>query len=118
MKKKKVKLFGLFGFAGFLGFQYFINYDVSCLFYFSFFSFFSYFVLGKLTEATPDERYIENSNKARLKSSIIPLVTLFIIGWSTSLSFTTEAFIVVVSALGWSLTIIVYAILFLYYEKH
>lgn len=118
MKKKKLKYVGAFGFFGFLGFLYFVNQEVSYLFYFSFFSFFSFFILGKLTEDTPDERYIENSNKAKLKTAMIPMAALFIIGWSTSLSLIIKEFIVIVSALGWSLTLIIYAILFVYYEKH
>ncbi|MBS6644629.1 MAG: DUF3796 domain-containing protein [Clostridiaceae bacterium] len=118
MKKKNLKYCGAFSIFGFLGFLYFINQNVSCLFFFSFFSFFSYFILGKLLEDTPDERYIENSNKAKVKTAMIPMTALFIIGWGSSMLFFTKEFVVVVSALGWSLTLIVYAILFAYYEKH
>lgn len=65
-----------------------------------------------------DERYIENSRKAKIKTAYIPLITLFIIGFFAGFSFVTKEMIILVSAFGWSATIIAYAYLFWYYDKH
>lgn len=117
-KKKNERLAGMFGIFGFLGFQYFIDHQVIHLFWFSFFAFFSYFVLGRLAEEMPDERYIENSNKAKLKTCWIPLAAMFLVGWSGGFPFATREFMVLVCALGWAATFLAYAFLFVYYEKH
>lgn len=118
MAKKNLKYYGAFGFFGFLGFRYFIDRKVSSLFMFSFFAFFSFFILGKVMEDTPDERYYENENKAKQKSLLIPMLALFVIGWSASYPFFSKEFVVLVSALGYAVTLLVYAALFVYFEKH
>lgn len=117
-KKKLVKHAGWFGLFGFLGFQYFADREVYHLFWFSFFAFFSCFVLGRLAEAMPDERYIENSNKAKQKICWIPLFIMFLVGWSGGWPFATREFMVLVCALGWAATFLAYAALFVYYENH
>ena len=116
--KKQLKYTGFFGFFGFYGFMYFANHQVGQLFWFSFFAFFAYFVLGRLAEEMPDERYIENSNRAKLKTCWIPLAAVFLVGWSGVFPFATREFMVVVCALGWAATFLAYAALFVYYEKH
>ncbi|SFO08381.1 DUF3796 domain-containing protein [Anaerocolumna aminovalerica] len=86
---KSSKYFGFFGFFGFGGFGYFVNHNVSNLFLFCFFSFFSYFIMGK-----------------------------FVVGFCSSYSFIPKEVIVLISVIGWVATILTYAFLFCYYEKH
>ncbi|MBU5330731.1 DUF3796 domain-containing protein [Anaerocolumna aminovalerica] len=115
---KSSKYFGFFGFFGFGGFGYFVNHNVSNLFLFCFFSFFSYFIMGKLAKEMPDERFIENSAKARSKALTISLLALFVVGFCSSYSFIPKEVIVLISVIGWVATILAYAFLFCYYEKH
>ena len=117
MDKKRMKYTGFFGFAGFLGFQYFISGEVRSLFWFSFFAFFSYFILGRLAEEMPDERYLANSQRAKAVSAGVPLTTVFIVGFCAGSSWMTREAVTVVCALGWSLTLIAYALLFWHYER-
>jgi hypothetical protein len=42
----------------------------------------AYHFIAKMADEMQDERYFENSKKAKLKTAIIPLVTLFIIGFT------------------------------------
>ncbi|KUG04869.1 hypothetical protein ASZ90_017749 [hydrocarbon metagenome] len=107
-----------FGFFGFYGFTYFVTGQPLSLFWFSFFSFFAYYFIAKMAHEMQDERYFENSNKAKLKTAAIPLVTLFIIGFCTGLPFVTKELIIITCAFGWAVTLISYAILFWYYDQH
>lgn len=110
-------LMGFLGFFGFEGFTYFKTGDLHYLFWFSFFSFFSYFFIAKISQEMKDERYFKNSEKAKLKIIPIPLFTLFIIGFFSGYTFITKEIIILISALGWSVTLIFYAFLFWYYDK-
>lgn len=116
--KKFSWLGGFFGFFGCFGFRYFSSYDVSDLFYFSFFSFFGFFLIGRLSKEMPDERFMENSQKAAAKIFFIPMMAVFIIGWSATMPFGTKEFMVAVSAFTWTLSLLAYSVLFYYYEKH
>lgn len=118
MQKEKMKYIGFFGFFGFFGFRYFATGQIGELFWFSFFAFFSYFFLGKLLGEMPDERYYENRSKAKAKSAIIAVVFLFLIGWSGSFSFIGKEFMILLAAMGWAATFLVYSALFWYYEKN
>lgn len=112
------KLAWLLGFLGFKGFTYFTDGDPFSLFWFSYFSFFAYYFIAKMTAEMPDERYFENSRKAKLKTANIPLVTLFVVGFCSGFSFVTKEMIILTCALGWAVTIISYAFLFWYYDQH
>lgn len=115
---KSIKYVWLLGFLGFQGLTYFKNGNLLSLFWFSFFSFFAYYFIAKLANEMPDERYLENSRKAKLKTAIIPLTTVFIVGFSAGFSFVTKELIILICAFGWSATIILYAFLFWHYDKH
>lgn len=115
---KYIKYAWLFGFFGFQGFTYFVTGNPLSLFWFSFFSFFAYYFIAKMAGEMQDERYIENSQKAKLKTATIPLVTLFIIGFCSGFPFVTKELIILACAFGWSVTLISYAFLFWYYDKH
>lgn len=115
---KPIKHAWLFGFFGFQGFTYFITGNPLSLFFFSFFSFFAYYFIAKMAGEMQDERYYENSQKAKLKTAAIPLVTLFIIGFGSGFPFATKEIIILTSAFGWAVTLISYAFLFWYYDKH
>jgi hypothetical protein len=108
---------GFFGFFGFMGFRYFYSHDPGDLFYFTFFAFFGYFLLGKVFAEIPDERYIENRNRALAGVIWVPLAALYITGALVSYSFATKEFVVLVSAVGWAAAHLCYALLFLHYEK-
>ena len=115
---KQNKYIWCFGFFGFLGFTYFKTYDPLSLFWFSFFSFFSFYFVSKLANEMPDERYVENSKNARIKTSIIPLATVFLVGFGTGLPFVTKELIILVCAFGYAATLISYSVLFWYLDSH
>jgi hypothetical protein len=115
---KSIKYVWFLGFLGFQGFTYFKTGNPLTLFWFSFFSFFAYYFIGKMANEMPDERYFENSQKAKLKTANIPLVILFIIGFFAGFPFITKELIILACAFGWAVTLISYAFLFWYYDKH
>lgn len=115
---QKLKYAWLFGFFGLLGFTYFITGEPASLFFFNFLSFFAYYFIAKMAEEMPDERYLENSNNAKLKTAVIPLILLFIIGFFAGFPFVTKELIILACAFGWSATLILYTVLFWYYDKH
>ena len=117
-KGRNIRFLGFLGFFGFLGFDYFAERHVGSLFMFSFFAYFGYFVLAKLLRETPDERFVENATKARVRVLSIPLTALFIVGFCSSFTFATPAFVVLISAIGWTATILGYAFLLYHYETH
>lgn len=116
--RKSIKYLWFFGFLGFRGFTYFITGNPISLFWFSFFSFFAYYFIAKMANEMQDERYFENSQKAKLKTAGIPLVILFIIGFFAGFPFITKELIILTCAFGWAVTLISYAFLFWYYDKH
>lgn len=116
--KKQGKFIWCFGFLGFLGFTYFKTHEPMQLFWFSFFAYFSHCFINKLCREMPDERYFENSRKAKIKTYIIPLLTLFFVGFGTGLPFVTKEIIILTCAFGYSATLIAYAALFWYYDTH
>ena len=115
---KSIKYIWFLGFLGFRGFTYFKTGNPLSLFWFSFFSFFAYYFIGKMAKEMQDERYFENSQKAKLKTASIPLGILFIIGFFTGFPFITKELIILTCAFGWAVTLISYAFLFWYYDKH
>lgn len=116
--RKSIKYVWCLGFLGFQGFTYFITGNPLSLFWFGFFSFFAYYFIAKMADEMQDERYFENSKKAKLKTAIIPLATLFIIGFFSGFPFVTKELIILTCAFGWTVTLIFYAILFWYYDKY
>lgn len=115
---RKHKYIWFLGFLGFYGFTYFQTQDPMSLFWFSFFSYFAYYFINKLANEMPDERYFENSKNAKLKIAFLPLVILFFVGFGSGQPFITKESIILVCAFGYALTIIMYAILFWYYDTH
>lgn len=116
--KRQSKYVGFLGFLGFLGFTYFMTHNPLSLFWFSFFSFFSFYFVNKLADEMPDERYLENCKNAKIKTSIIPLATVFFVGFGSGLPFVTKELIILVCAFGYAITLISYAILFWHYDTH
>ena len=116
--KKHSRFIWLFGFFGFQGFSYFKTHEPLSLFWFSFFSFFAYLFVNKLSQEMPDERYFENSKNALIKTAIIPLATVFLVGFGAGLPFITKEIIILACALGYSVTLTSYAVLFWYYDTH
>lgn len=118
MSPKSIKYCWYFGFLGFQGFTYFTTGNPSSLFWFAFFGFFSFYFIGKMAGEMQDERYYENSKKAKLQTAFIPLVTLFIIGFFSGFPFVSKELIILACAFGWTITLISYAYLFWYYDKY
>jgi len=116
--KKLNKYIWYFGFFGFQGFTYFISHNPISLFWFSFFSFFSFYFLNKLANEMPDERYIQNSKSAKIKTAMIPMATVFLVGFGAGFPFVTKEIIILVCAFGYAATLISYAVLFWYYDTH
>ncbi|MGB4428270.1 MAG: DUF3796 domain-containing protein, partial [Thermacetogeniaceae bacterium] len=99
---KSINFLWFLGFLGFQGFTYFKTGNPLSLFWFSFFSFFAYYFIAKMANEMPDERYFENSQKAKLKTANIPLVILFIIGFCAGFPFITKELIILTCAFGWA----------------
>ncbi len=116
--KKQYKYIWLMGLLGFQDFTYFITHKPLSLFWFSFFGFFAFYFVNKLSKEMPDERYFENSKNAQLKTSGIPLITLFLVGFAAGFPFVTKEIIILVCALGYAATLISYAVLFWYNDTH
>lgn len=55
---------------------------------------FAYYFIAKMADEMQDERYFENSKKAKLKTAAIPLVTLFIVGFGSGFPFVTKELII------------------------
>jgi len=115
---KTTRYLWFLGFLGFQGFTYFKTGNPLWLFWFSFFSFFAYYFIEKMADKMQDERYFKNSQKAKLKTANIPLFILFIIGFFAGFPFVTKELIIIICAFGWTVTLILYAFLFWYYDKH
>ena len=115
--QKPIKYLWLLGFLGFQGFKYFKTGEPLALFWFSYFSFFAYYFIGKMADEMQDERYFENSQRAKLKTAKIRLITLFTIGFFSGFSFVTKELIILICALGWAGTLISYAYLFWHYDQ-
>lgn len=111
-------LLGFLGFLGFRGIQYLSTHNAVDLFWLSWFAFFGFFLLAIVTKDSPDERYWENAAKARKAVFFLPLLALFVIGFSSGFDFGTREFMIVVSALGWVGTLLSYVGALYYYETH
>lgn len=116
--RKSIKYVWFFGFFGFQGFTYFTTGNPLSLFYFSFFSFFAYYFIAKMANEMQDERFFENSRNAKLKIAPIPLVILFFVGFFAGFPFVTKEHIILICAFGWAVTLVSYAALFWYHDKH
>ena len=77
---------------------------------------FAYYFIGKMADEMQDERYFENSQRAKLKTTKIPLITLFTIGFFSGFSFVTKELIILICVLGWAGALISYDYLFWYYD--
>lgn len=108
---------GFIGFMGFMGFGYFENHDTATLSYFAFFGFFSYFWVGRLANEMADERYIENSKKAKAFAFNIAVIEFIILYLAAPLSFITKDILVAACALCFASLLIFYAIAFYRFEK-
>lgn len=116
--KRSLKYIWFIGFLGFQGFTYFKTREPLSLFWFSFFSFFAFYFVDKLSKEMPDERYFENSKKAKLKMLPIPLTVLFLVGFGAGFPLVTREIVILACALGYAVTLISYAVLFWYGDTH
>ncbi len=116
--KKNSRFIWLLGFLGFMGFGYFYDGDPSSLFYFSFFGYFSFYFIGKIAGDMADERYMDNSRKALVKTSGLPIVSIFIIGFIAGFPLITKDIIVAMASITFATTHIVYSMLFWHYDSH
>lgn len=118
MKRNKyLNLMGFLGFLGFQGFLYFYNHNIVSLSYFAFFGFFAYFWISKIANEMVDERYIENSRKAKAFTFNIALIEFIILFLTIPLAFVSKEIITVISALCFASLLIFYAIAFYKFEK-
>lgn len=111
------KYLGFLGFLGFMGFQYFTNHEIGTLSYFACFGFFSYFWISKISYDMVDERYLENSRKAKAFTFHIALLEFVVLYLITPLKFFSKEILTVVSALCFATLLISYAIAFYRFEK-
>src|SRR5690554_971237 len=116
-RKKNLKFMGFVGFLGFMGFQYFRDYNIDSLSYFAFFGFFSYFWISKIAAEMIDERYLENSRRAKAFSFNLAVVEFIILSLITPLSLVSKELLTVVIALCFSSLLISYAVAFYLFEQ-
>lgn len=115
--KNKLSYFGFLGFLGFIGLRFFSTNNIADLSNFAFFGFFAYFWVSKTSNEMVDERYVENSRKAKaftLNFAMLELVILYLI---VPLDFVSKEILTVTCALSFASLIIIYAISFYKYEK-
>ena len=73
---------GFIGLLSLLGLRYFSTGEISSLCFFGFLGFFSYFWVYRISVSIPDERYYENTQKAKAFSfnfAMLELVALFLL---------------------------------------
>ena len=116
-KKKNLKYLGFLGFLGFMGFRYFRDYNIAALSYFAFFAFFGYFWISKIAAEMIDERYLENSRRAKAFSFNLAVIELTILYLIAPLTMISREILTVVSALCFASLLISYAITFYLFEK-
>ena len=116
-RKKNPKYLGFLGFLGFVGFKYFRDYDIASLSYFAYFAFFGYFWLSKIAAEMIDERYLENSRRAKAVSFNLALVEVAVLYLIISLTMVSRAVLAVVSAFCFASLLIAYAVAFYSFEK-
>jgi hypothetical protein len=107
---------GYLGFLGFLGFTYYIAYIPACLMSFALFGLFGGFFLNKLAYQKHDERYKENSSKARFVALAIALTVIFVIAICAALGFVKSETVLLICAFGLVAVSMFYAFSFWYYE--
>lgn len=118
MKRTKYfKYLGFLGFVGFEGFQYFQNHNIATLSYFAFFAFFSCFWLSKISSEMEDERFIENSRKAKVFTLNIAVAVITILYLTIPLKFISKEILTAFSSLGFASLILSYSISFYKLEK-
>lgn len=116
-EKKNLYYLGFIGFLGFMGFQYFRDFNIASLSYFAFFAFFGYFWIGKIAAEMIDERYLENSRRAKAFSFNLAVIELAVLYLITPLTMISREILTVVSALCFASLLIAYAIAFYSFEK-
>ncbi len=116
-RSKRLKFLGFLGFLGFGGFQYFQNYNISTLGNFAFFGFFAYYWVGEIAGDMIDERYLENSRRARAFISYIALLEFAILYLVAPMKFITKEILTAVLALCFASLLIIYAVAFYNFEK-
>ncbi|HHT36056.1 MAG: DUF3796 domain-containing protein [Candidatus Wallacebacter cryptica] len=79
MSKNALNYIGFLGFLGFTGFRYFKTGEPTELCGFAAFSFFAYFWIAKLSISIPDERYLENVQKAKAFIGNVALVEMAVL---------------------------------------
>ena len=116
-RKKNLRSLGFLGFLGFMGFQYFEDNNIASLSYFAFFAFFGYFWISKIAAEMIDERYLENSRKAKAFTFNIAVIESAVLYLITPLSMVSKGLLTVVTALCFASLLISYAIAFYLFEK-
>ena len=116
-RSKRLKFIGFLGFLGFGGFQYFQNHNIGALGNFAFFGFFAYYWVGNIAGDMVDERYLENSRRAKVFTYYIALFEFAILYLIAPFEFITKEILTAVLALCFASLLIIYAITFYYNEK-
>lgn len=115
--QKNLKFMGFLGFLGFMGFRYFRDFNPAFLSYFAYFGFFSYFWISKIAAEMIDERYLENSRKAKAFSFNLAVVEFIILFLIAPLSLVSRELLTVVIALCFASLLLSYAIAFYFFEQ-
>lgn len=110
-------VYGWFGFFGFWGFSYYYTWHPASLSLFSLYGLFGWFFLQKAQFEKHDERFYENSGKAKSKALICAVVILCLLAGFMVFGFGTIELYVVLCALGIASMFIVYSAAFYYYDR-
>lgn len=108
---------GYLGFWGFLGFLYFGRHDAPWLLLFSLYGLFGGFFLNSLFTQKHDERYLQNSLRARSAALIAALSAIALIAVAVSVGCTSPELLLCVCAFGTAATAISYCAALWYYER-
>lgn len=119
----KIEYIGFLGFLGFLGFAKSFQ-GQSQFIFFAFFGFFSYFIIGHISRETPDERMINNYQRAKLVmiklySAVFAVLWVFVVINNNRLHIehVSMRLIEIIVSVGFAASLIINSFLIYYYEK-
>ncbi len=109
---------GYLGFLGFLGCSYFGTFAPPYLLLFSLFGLFGGFFIDRMLTQKHDERYTQNSAKARSAALFTALGAIGLLAVLVSLGCVVPEILLCVCAFGIAAVMIVYGAAMWYYERH
>ena len=116
-KNLSTRIAGFGGLFGLFGFRYFFTGNPADLWIFTLFGLFGFFFLSKINNELQDERWKDNSRKAYSIAFGVAVSFIFLIGFFFTNFDLPKDFVAGGTALGWSASLLTYAIAFWSYER-